>query len=55
MIQAFGREWYIIESFMPSDEDWKVIANSDGELWMNNCEGYMVFVQNSGVLLKSLI
>ena len=57
----FGRTWYIVKSLdLAEQEDgfpiwWKVIEIEDGVLWMNNCNGEMVFIEKNGRILKTMI
>lgn len=52
---VYDNTWTVEDEFTPIDGvDWKV-ANFDGvgELWMNNCNGYMVLILPNGTILKS--
>jgi hypothetical protein len=52
---VYDNTWTEEDEFTPIDGvDWKV-ANFDGvgELWMNNCNGYMVLILPNGTILKS--
>ena len=54
-VELHDRTWEIIDSFTPKVMyDW-LIATFDGvgEMWMNNCDGYMVLIEPSGRVLKS--
>ena len=59
-VTKFGRRWDIIRKFDKDEKDdndndiwWEVLKMEDGVLWMNNCDGYMVFVCNNGQLLQT--
>lgn len=54
-ICVYDNTWTIEDEFTPIDGvDWKVANfNGVGELWMNNCNGYMVLILPNGTILKS--
>ena len=58
-VTKFGRTWEIVQKLDLNREEngypvwWEVLKMDDGVLWMNNCDGYMAFVENSGRILKT--
>jgi hypothetical protein len=55
-ICVYDNTWTVEDEFTPTDEkdDWKVASfDGVGDLWMNNCDGYMVLILPNGVILKS--
>jgi hypothetical protein len=52
---VYDNTWTVEDEFTPIDGvDWKVAKfNGVGELWMNNCNGYMVLILPNGTILKS--
>lgn len=59
-INKFDRTWEIVKELNLNEIDdggtpiwWEVLKMEDGVLWMNNCDGYMVFVCNNGQLLQT--
>lgn len=52
---VYDNTWTIEDRFTPIDGvDWKVAKfDGVGELWMNNCNGYMVLILPNGTILKS--
>ena len=55
-VVKYGRTWDVIDTFDKTDENfWKVMDYTDGELWMDNCNGTVVFVETDGRLLFDYI
>lgn len=55
-VVKYGRTWEVIDTFDNTDGNyWKVMNYTDGELWMNNYEGAIVFVETNGKLLFDYI
>ena len=55
-ICKYGREWEKIAFFEPQEGvDWKVLSNDDGELWMNNEDGFVIFIEKDGTILFDYI
>ena len=56
-VNLHGNTWTIIDKFVPKDgEDWLVASfEGIGDLWMNNCDGYMVLITPESKILKSNI
>lgn len=54
-VHLYDRVWEVVDSFTPNnDHDWKVaVFRGVGTLWMNNSEGYVVFIESNGRILKS--
>lgn len=54
-VNLHGNTWTIIDEFIPRDgEDWLVASfEGVGDLWMNNCDGYMVLITPENTILKS--
>lgn len=58
-IKKFDRTWEIVRNVdLKRTENgypvwWEVLKMDDGVLWMNNCDGYMAFVENNGRILKT--
>lgn len=58
-INKFDRTWDVVRELdLKRTENgypvwWEVLKMYDGVLWMNNCDGYMAFVENSGRILKT--
>lgn len=58
-IKKFGRTWEIVQNVdLKRTENgypvwWEVLKMDDGVLWMNNCDGYMAFIENNGRILKT--
>lgn len=52
---VYDNTWTVEDKFIPKDgEDWKVASfDGVGDLWMNNCDGYMVLIIPNGTILKS--
>lgn len=52
---VYDNTWTVEDEFTPIDGvDWKVAKfDGVGELWMNNCDGYMVLILPNGTILKS--
>lgn len=52
---VYDNTWTVEDEFTPIDGvDWKVAKfDGVGELWMNNCNGYMVLILPNGTILKS--
>lgn len=52
---VYDNTWTVEDKFTPIDGvDWKVAKfDGVGELWMNNCNGYMVLILPNGTILKS--
>lgn len=52
---VYDNTWSVEDEFTPIAEvDWKVAKfDGVGELWMNNCSGYMVLILPNGTILKS--
>lgn len=52
---VYDNTWTVEDEFTPIDDaDWKVAKfDGVGELWMNNCNGYMVLILPNGIILKS--
>ena len=59
-VTKFGRSWDIVRKLDLNREEngypvwWEVLKMDDGVLWMNNCDGYMAFLENNGRILKTL-
>lgn len=59
-IKKFGRTWEIVRKLdLKRTESgypvwWEVLKMDDGVLWMNNCDGYMAFIENNGRILKTI-
>ena len=59
-VRKFGRIWEIVQNLdLKRTENgypvwWEVLKMDDGVLWMNNCDGYMAFIENNGRILKTL-
>ena len=51
----YDNTWTVEDKFIPKDgKDWKVAGfDGVGDLWMNNCDGYMVLIIPNGTILKS--
>lgn len=58
-INKFDRTWKVVRELDLKRTEygypvwWEVLKMDDGVLWMNNCDGYMAFVENSGRILKT--
>ena len=54
-ICVYDNTWTVEDEFSPIERlDWKVAKfDGVGELWMNNCDGYMVLILPNGTILKS--
>lgn len=58
-VKKFGRTWEIVRNVdLKRTENgypvwWEVLKMDDGVLWMNNCDGYMAFIENNGRILKT--
>lgn len=58
-VRKFDRMWDIVRDVdLKRTENgypvwWEVLKMDDGVLWMNNCDGYMTFVENNGRMLKT--
>lgn len=58
-VRKFDRIWDIVQDVdLKRTENgypvwWEVLKMDDGVLWMNNCDGYMTFVENNGRMLKT--
>ena len=58
-IKKFDRTWKVVRNVdLKRTENghpvwWEVLKMDDGVLWMNNCDGYMTFVENNGRILKT--
>ena len=58
-VTKFGRTWEIVRNVdLKRTENgcpvwWEVLKMDDGVLWMNNCDGYMAFIENNGRILKT--
>lgn len=58
-VRKFGRIWEIVQNLdLKRTENgypvwWEVLKMDDGVLWMNNCDGYMAFIENNGRILKT--
>ena len=58
-VTKFGRNWKIVRNVdLKRTENgypvwWEVLKMDDGVLWMNNCDGYMAFIENNGRILKT--
>lgn len=52
---VYDNTWTVEDKFIPKDGiDWKVASfDGVGDLWMNNCDGYMVLITPNGIILKS--
>ena len=60
-IKKFDRTWEIVRELDLNIIDdggtpiwWKVLKMEDGVLWMNNYDSEMAFVENNGIILKTL-
>lgn len=58
-VTKFGRTWEVVRDLdLKRTENgypvwWEVLKMDDGVLWMNNCDGYMAFIENNGRVLKT--
>lgn len=54
-VVVYDNTWTVEDEFAPKDDkDWKVASfDGVGDLWMNNCDGYMVLILPNGTILKS--
>lgn len=60
-VEKYGRTWLIIREFNKDAKGfhsgyplwWEVLELDEGILYMDNCNGEMVFVQNDGLILKT--
>jgi hypothetical protein len=54
-IKKYNRYWRVLAGYTFCDDDWFVMETEQGELFMNNVEGYCIFFENDGTILKSYI
>ena len=58
-VKKFDRTWKVVRNVDLNRTEsgypvwWEVLKMDDGVLWMNNCDGYMAFVENNGRILKT--
>lgn len=53
-IRKHNRTWDVLDSFLPTENDWKVgVFDELGTMWMNNMDGYMILIEENGRILKS--
>lgn len=53
-IRKHNRMWEVLDSFQPTENDWKVgVFDGLGTMWMNNMDGYMILIAENGRILKS--
>ena len=59
-VKKFDRTWDVVRNLdlKRTDHDnpvwWEVLKMNDGVLWMNNYDGEMAFVENSGRILQTI-
>jgi hypothetical protein len=55
-VSLHDREWEVIDLFTPDEDvDWEVCEiHGVGKMWMNNYDGYIVLIEPSGRILKSI-
>lgn len=52
-IRKHNMTWEILDSFVSNENDWEVGGfDGLGTMWMNNMDGYMVLIEESGRILK---
>lgn len=54
IIELYGRKWEEIESYFPRDDEDYFLMRIEGvgEIWMNNCYGFVVLIEPNGRILK---
>lgn len=54
-IKKYNRYWQVLPEYVLCDYDWFVMEFEQGELFMNNVDGYCIFFEDDGTILKSYI